>query len=118
MGAAPTLTGFEWTAIVVLVGGLWGLLAWLLRRWMEGVEDNLKAEAAARNAGFDSLRATLNRVDVDFRNFELMVAKEYTARAHLSEALAPLTERIEGFRHDIKELFTLVHTKQDRRGAD
>lgn len=115
---APGISGFDWFVILVVGGVMWGGLLFFAKRWMNDVDRRIAAETDARQARERELSNAINSVGNRLDDFRLKVAAECINHDRLAEAMRPVMERLDGFRSDIKELFQLVHTKQDRRGGD
>lgn len=93
------------TVAAILVPILLGVVGWFGKRQVERLEQGLEAERAARDNDRHQLRTEINGVGLALQKFELTVAKECINRIALTEALAPLMQRITEVRGDIKELY-------------
>lgn len=119
------------TIVAALIGLLLGTIGWFLRkdylRIEKQVEDErarreteLKNEREARAKDKHDLREEIQTADGRRQALEVKIAGEYVNDNRLIAALQPLTESVDRFRDDIKELFTKVDGKQDKvhRGGD
>lgn len=116
-----------WGIIGFLIVLFLAVIGWFIRKdyqnLTEGLRNvrelDLKNEREARAKDRHDLREEI-AVEREMRHaFELRVVGEYPNMARMTEALVPLTKAIEDMRENLRELFELVHTKEDKhRGAD
>lgn len=125
MTVAPELL---WSVIGFLVVTMIAVIGWFIRKDYKRLEDGLQEERRAREQELKNEREARGKDRHDQRAelmdevarrhaFELKVTLEYPNMGRLGETLLPLKEAVDQMRADQRELFSLVHTKQDK-GAD